>query len=81
MYGEKDTIKYTLWNSVDFGGFEVGEEYQIDSTVINQFNDEKFLSINSNTEIQMVTDEYVSFVESAKNIAEEHADIQTTIRL
>ena len=81
MYGEKDTIKYTLWNSVDFEGFEEGEEYQIDSTVINEFNDQKYLSINSNTEMQEVTDEYEQFVKSAKNTAEEVADIPTTIRL
>lgn len=71
------TIGYTLWESADCSGFIEGETYWMDGAVVDDYQGDRYLSINSQTDIHQYTDEYEEFVDSAIQYAIDNCNIPT----
>jgi hypothetical protein len=78
---DENKIEFVNWEKSDLQRLEAGEEYVLESVVVDEFNEDKYLSMNSATKVRRVTDEYAEFLEDAREYARENSPIPTGIRM
>lgn len=74
-------VEYTMWRKGATKTLEEGEMYNLNGVVVNEFNDEKYLSVNSATDINRYNADVEEFDEQAREHVRNNSPISTNIRL
>ena len=78
---DENEIEFVNWEKSDLPELEEGEEYVLEGVVVNEFDGDQYLSLNSATDVQRVTEEWREFDEQARAYARENSPIPTGVRM
>lgn len=78
---DENKIEFVNWEKADLPDLEDGEEYVLEGVVVNEFDGDQYLSLNSATDVQKVTEDWREFEEAAREYVRANSPIPTGIRM